>query len=117
MSFTTGDRTIPTGRILGQPEPAGGPEDGPSSSAQPGRGLGRMSFTQSLRSPSFLSRWRNGGVDEENVNVNSPKPEQPPIPSALQPPPEVYTTPLPTLSMVVLSIVSVSEKRQNCSLN
>ncbi|KAI0087355.1 hypothetical protein BDY19DRAFT_247311 [Irpex rosettiformis] len=73
------------------------------------RPSGHVSFSSMLRHrPSFASRWKNGAVDEE-AGVSSPRPERPPIPSALQPPPEVYSTPLPTLSMIVLSITMLGE--------
>ncbi|CAL1699459.1 unnamed protein product [Somion occarium] len=55
--------------------------------------------------PSFLNRWQNTG-GEDGDGLDSPKP---PIPSALQPPPEVYATPLPMLSMIVLSITMLGE--------
>lgn len=65
----------------------------------------RISFSSVLKHrPSFVDRWRNAGGDEESGQLHSPKP---PIPSALQPPTEVYSTPLPILSMIVLSIVCV----------
>ena len=63
-----------------------------------------MSFSNVLKHrPSFIDRWKSQAADEEANVPASPKPA---IPSALQPPPEVYSTPLPLLSMVVLSIVS-----------
>lgn len=82
------------------------------SSSQPiprnRRPSGRVSFSTVLQHrPSFVSRWRNNTGDEESGPLPSPKPERPPIPSALQPPPEMYSTPLPMLSIVVLSIVSL----------
>lgn len=86
--------------------PAGGRRSS-QATTQGRRPSGRVSFSSMLRHrPSFISRWKNGGVDEE-AGVSSPRPDRAPIPSALQPPPEVYATPLPTLSMVVLSIVSL----------
>lgn len=85
-------------------------EDSPATGPRrpiPGQGRrpsGRVSFSTALHhKPSFVSRWKNAANDEETGSISSPKPA---IPSALQPTPEVYTTPLPTLSMVVLSIVS-----------
>ena len=70
----------------------------------------RLSFTGVLRHrPSFVERWRTAGGDEEaglGGEMPSPKVERPPIPSALQPTSEVYSTPLPMISMTVLSIVS-----------
>ncbi len=71
-------------------------------------GPGRVSFSKPLgRKPSLINRLRNEW-DEEAVRSQSPKSERPAIPSALQPSPEVYSTPLPTLSMTVLSIVCKS---------
>jgi hypothetical protein len=45
--------------------------------------------------------------DEEEA-VGAGAAERPPIPSALQPANEPDTTPLPALSMIVLSIVSLT---------
>lgn len=61
-----------------------------------------LSFGQQHR-PSFTSRWRNS----ENLQGELPTPttERPPIPTMMQPAGEIYTTPLPVLSMIVLSIV------------
>ena len=71
------------------------------------RPSGRVSFSGLVRKPSLLSRWsRAGGGDEESGIT--PTPERPAIPSALQQPGEVYATPLPVLSMIVLSIVCAS---------
>lgn len=62
------------------------------------RVLGRISFGNSMRRPSFASRLRAG--------ADSPAPsERPPVPTVMQPAGEVYQTPLPILSMIVLSIV------------
>ncbi|OBZ67513.1 Protein ZINC INDUCED FACILITATOR 1 [Grifola frondosa] len=71
------------------------------------RPSGRTSFSRNLRKPSFMGRWR-GAVDEENGVMSSPS-DRPAIPSALQPPGEVYATPLPVLSMIVLSITMLGE--------
>ncbi|KAJ3552516.1 hypothetical protein NM688_g4108 [Phlebia brevispora] len=70
---------------------------------------GRVSFSkQSQHRPSF-TRWRSNTLDEELGGLRSPKAERPAIPSVSQPPPEVYSTPLPTVSMVVLSISMLGE--------
>lgn len=53
-----------------------------------------------VRKPSIFSRWKG---DEESGTSQTP--ERPAIPSALQAPGEAYSTPLPVLSMIVLSIV------------
>ena len=63
--------------------------------------MGRGSFA-SLQKPGFIRRWSRAGTDEESGVMQTV--DKPAIPSALQPS-EAYSTPLPTLSMVVLSIV------------
>jgi|SRR3984957_10623757 len=68
------------------------------------RVLGRLSSDQSQHRPSFTARWRNN-QDAESGRTLSHVGERPPIPSALQPSGETYSTPLPALSMIVLSIV------------
>ncbi|KAK0192977.1 hypothetical protein F5146DRAFT_1102675 [Armillaria mellea] len=66
------------------------------------RVLGRISFGNSMRRPSFASRLRAG--------ADSPAPsERPPVPTVMQPAGEVYQTPLPILSMIVLSITMLGE--------
>jgi hypothetical protein len=68
--------------------------------------LGRVSFNQSQHKPSFTSRWRSG--QDEEGGIAAEVPGRPPIPSALEPKGESYSTPLPVLSMIVLSIVRAS---------
>ncbi|KAJ3825505.1 hypothetical protein F5880DRAFT_1552169 [Lentinula raphanica] len=68
------------------------------------RALPRISFG-SLHRPSFSFKQSS---DNDN-NVVSPSVDRPPIPSVSQPAPEVYATPLPVLSMVVLSITLLGE--------
>ncbi|KAH8103084.1 major facilitator superfamily MFS-1 [Cristinia sonorae] len=80
-------------------------QDETQSSRRPS---GRVSFSAIPRRASFFNRWRRG-VEQDDVTPQSPKPDKPPIPSALQPAAEVYATPLPTLSMVVLSITMLGE--------
>jgi hypothetical protein len=67
------------------------------------RRLPRISFG-SLRRPSFASK---GNSDSEGVI--SPSVERARIPSVSVPAPEVYATPLPVLSMIVLSITLLGE--------
>ncbi|KAH8829191.1 hypothetical protein DL96DRAFT_1597099 [Flagelloscypha sp. PMI_526] len=74
--------------------------------------LGRLSFGALQRRPSFVSRWR-GSIDpnsdpEPGTSTPGP-PEQAPIPAVLQAANEPYTTPLPILSMIVLSIAMLGE--------
>ena len=68
---------------------------------------GRISFT--LPRPS-IGRWRgtDDAAEAGDDTVTSPTGDKPPIPSALQSAAEVNATPLPTLSMLVLSIVRLS---------
>ena len=61
--------------------------------------LSRISFTK-----RSISRWRSQ-QDEELADGSSGMPAPPPIPSALQQSTESTSTPLPILSMMVLSIV------------
>ncbi|KAK7041431.1 hypothetical protein VNI00_009297 [Paramarasmius palmivorus] len=55
---------------------------------------------------SFAARWKNGDGAEA---VSTPKSERPPIPSVVQSSGEAYVTPLPLLSMIVLSIALMGE--------
>ncbi|GJE94855.1 major facilitator superfamily MFS-1 [Phanerochaete sordida] len=99
-----GPRTL-RGASPGEASPARTPQP---PHAQPRRPSARMSFASAIaRRPSFVARWRAGTGDEEGGAT--PKGERPPIPSALQPPPEACATPLPALSMVVLSITMLGE--------
>ncbi|TFK49144.1 hypothetical protein OE88DRAFT_472946 [Heliocybe sulcata] len=102
-------------RVFGSEESALDIEDDVTSPNAPGsrRGLGRFSpsFNRTLRHrPSILSRMSFGGSrtgDEENgEEIVADKPL---IPSALQQPGEVDVTPLPVLSMIVLSIAMLGE--------
>lgn len=77
--------------------------------AQPGvvrRVFSRLSFGGSQHRPSFTSLWRSG---DDNSGTPHTGLERPPIPTMIQPSGEVYTTPLPTLSMIVLSIVRIPD--------
>jgi hypothetical protein len=86
------------------------PVPGQASPTKKRKLSGHISFTSVLKHrPSFVERWRTAGGDEEagpSGELPSPKVERPPIPSALQPSSEVYSAPLPMISMTVLSIVS-----------
>ncbi|PSS32052.1 hypothetical protein PHLCEN_2v2197 [Hermanssonia centrifuga] len=119
MSDPSSNRTaVPLGRNYTDEESAlDADETSPShipASSQPTQtrrpsGPGRVSFSKPLgRKPSLINRLRDGW-DEEAARSQSPKSERPAIPSALQPSPEVYSTPLPTLSMTVLSITMLGE--------
>lgn len=72
---------------------------------QTARRTSRVSFGFLPHKPSFIGRWR-ANHDEETGGPSTPPLERPLIPSALAQDTEIYTTPLPTLSMVVLSIVT-----------
>ncbi|KAJ7359424.1 major facilitator superfamily domain-containing protein [Mycena albidolilacea] len=71
--------------------------------------IGRLSFGNfSQRRPSFASRLRNSGEDG-GAEPGTPRAERPPIPTMMQSSGETYATPLPILSMVVLSITMLGE--------
>lgn len=76
-------------------------DDDPSG---PERSTRRASGGQIHRQQSFVSRWRTN-TDVESA-IKSPILERPPIPNALRST-ESDSTPLPALSMIVLSIVSI----------
>ncbi|KAF8503894.1 major facilitator MFS-1 [Hysterangium stoloniferum] len=81
---------------------------------------GRVSFSQPFQRPAGLgvpiTRTFTGGTSgvrslRDIEHVTSPPPERPPIPSALAAsgPQGVYSTPLPKLPMIVLSITMLGE--------
>lgn len=92
----------PSRRSFGVPDASGLLRDGEISDARERRLSPRTSWIR----PNILSRLMN--QDEELVKSTTS--ERPPIPSAL-PAREPDSTPLPVLSMIVLSIVSVSLAR------
>ena len=85
-------------RSFGSQEPL--LEDATPTPSTAHRILGRISFSSLRRGrPSFLNP-RNGD------STSTPSTERPPIPTMMTGSGEAYMTPLPKLSMVVLSIVS-----------
>lgn len=101
--------TITRGRTIGPHQvtlhvdenPARGVEQSPKPRSR--FSLRRIPFISRL-----LRRWGKGR-DEHSQSRPSPPSERPPIPSALPSAPESYSSPLPTLSMVVLSITLLGE--------
>ncbi|KAA1472420.1 major facilitator superfamily MFS-1 [Dentipellis sp. KUC8613] len=91
-------------RVFGVDDSAVTDDDAPAAQPRPGR----LSFARFTNRPSWMSNWRSTN-DEENAQPGTPQPERPPIPSALQQASEAYSTPLPKLSMIVLSIVLLGE--------
>ena len=71
--------------------------DGPISTAR--RFLGRISLGNIKGGRPSFSSFRGDGLA-------TPKLDRPAIPTMMQPSGETYSTPLPKISMVVLSIVS-----------
>ncbi|KAJ3887384.1 hypothetical protein GG344DRAFT_55793 [Lentinula edodes] len=69
------------------------------------RAIPRISFG-GLHRPSFSFK---NSSDNEDGAVVSPSADKAPIPSVTQPASEVYATPLPVLSMIVLSITLLGE--------
>ncbi|KAI0828591.1 major facilitator MFS-1 [Trametes gibbosa] len=96
--FGPGDSALDIDEDALEPQPAG-------SRGIP-RPSDRVSFSRLVHKPSILSRWSRTG-DEESGTTQTP--ERPAIPSALQPPGELYATSLPVLSMIVLSITMLGE--------
>lgn len=100
-------------RTFGPDESAVDVEDSPGPSQRPSsyfdhrRQPGRGSISHSNPRPSAL-RWR-GTIDDDELPTE-PSQDKPAIPSALQNPREEYSTPLPTLSMIVLSIVCLPRR-------
>ncbi|KAJ7158242.1 hypothetical protein C8R43DRAFT_1086999 [Mycena crocata] len=99
---------MPPRRSFGPDESA--LDDSPETPEQTGvrRLIGRISFGNSQHRPSFASRWRNGG-NEDGGTPGTPTPDKPPIPTMMQSSGETYATPLPVLSMIVLSITMLGE--------
>ena len=65
------------------------------------RVVSKLSFNKDGH--SLASRWKN----LQNAEGSTPASERAPIPTMMQTQNEVYATPLPVLSMIVLSIVSL----------
>jgi hypothetical protein len=68
--------------------------------------LARLGIGRRRGGASVIARHQGNHNDEESAPDASINSERPPIPSALHSSGEAYTTPLPVLSMIVLSIVS-----------
>jgi hypothetical protein len=91
-------------RSFGIPLDVEGNEEPPretSGAAAVRRILGKISFSNLRLRPSFGN---NGGQNPPST----PSTERAPIPTMMQSSGETYMTPLPKLSMIVLSIVSAS---------
>ncbi|XP_006463367.1 hypothetical protein AGABI2DRAFT_152546 [Agaricus bisporus var. bisporus H97] len=71
--------------------------------------LGRVSLGRLRKSSnSSLTRRRDGGTD--SISTPTPTPStRPPVPTVMQSSGEAFTTPLPVLSMIVLSITMLGE--------
>ncbi|KAF8644931.1 hypothetical protein AX16_008213 [Volvariella volvacea WC 439] len=107
MSTPRADNMSVPRRTFGVDESALDDTEGPSDSNVVRRVLSRLSFGTSQHRPSFVSRWRNA-TSEAQEEIAEPS-ERPPIPTMMQPSGEVYSTPLPVLSMIVLSITMLGE--------
>ncbi|KAF5381368.1 hypothetical protein D9615_008304 [Tricholomella constricta] len=73
------------------------------------RVLSRISFRSKRHRPSTTSQWDSPTSQDGAAAILSPTTERAPIPTMIQPSGEVYTTPLPVLSMIVLSITMLGE--------
>ncbi|KAJ7108561.1 hypothetical protein C8R44DRAFT_884628 [Mycena epipterygia] len=102
---------MPPRRSFGPASDESALDDSPETPEQTGvrKLIGRISFGNSQHRPSFVSRWRNGSNEEGGGTPNTPNQERPPIPTMMQSSAETYATPLPVLSMIVLSITMLGE--------
>ncbi|KAG6861319.1 hypothetical protein C0995_001638 [Termitomyces sp. Mi166 len=110
MSASRPDRHTTPIRTFGVQDPV---EDGQDSAhdLHPTllrRVLSRLSFSSKHR-PSISSH-RNEDTTRDGLETTQSVVERAPIPSVRQSSAEVYTTPLPIVSMIVLSIATVAEK-------
>lgn len=103
MSSSIQDRITLPRRTFGVDESALDDTEGPTDGNIVQRLLRRISQRASQSRPSFVPRWPN--ILNSGDEGETPPSERPPIPTMMQPSGEAYSTPLPVLSMVVLSIV------------
>jgi hypothetical protein len=89
------------GRSFGRQDSSSGNEALPRETFTVRRFLGGRMSLGNLGRPIFGSFRRDG-----EAALSTPKSDRPAIPTMMQPSGEVYSTPLPMISMVVLSIVS-----------
>jgi hypothetical protein len=110
MSSNTPNRISTPVRTFGVPEPAQEDTDAAQPPASQGSGIGMpRSFTGHLSfesdgGRSFLAKWRRRVSESEETETLAK--ETAPIPT-IQPTVESFSTPLPALSMIVLSIVRI----------
>ncbi|KAJ7634915.1 hypothetical protein FB45DRAFT_910236 [Roridomyces roridus] len=99
---------MPPRRTFGPVHSESALDDTPDTTEQTpvGRLLGRLQSFGSQRRSSFVSLWRRETNEEEG---GAPSTEPPPIPHMIQSSAETYATPLPVLSMIVLSITMLGE--------
>ncbi|TFK67854.1 major facilitator superfamily MFS-1 [Pluteus cervinus] len=106
MSMSQPDRISLPRRTFGVDESALDDSETPNEGNAVQRLLRRISTSASQHRPSFVLRWRNDATDADGTEGPS---ERPPIPTMMQSSGETYSTPLPGLSMVVLSITMLGE--------
>lgn len=99
-----GNIALPPRRVFGS-EGSALDDDIPEQSTAR-RILGRVSFGNSQHRPSFAARWRSVITNDGDAD-GTPTTERPAIPTMMQSSGEAYMTPLPVLSMIVLSIVRI----------
>ncbi|TFY76791.1 hypothetical protein EWM64_g7223 [Hericium alpestre] len=98
--------TLPR-RVFGIDDSAVADDDLAHTSPGPSARPGRISFSRLTHRPSWFAKWR--GEDGDEPPAPGAPSDKPPIPSALQQTGEAYSTPLPKLSMTVLSIALLGE--------
>ena len=107
MSVSRADRHTAPIRTFGVQEPAEDDQDAVHDSSPILRRVwSRLSLSKKHR-PSMSSQMDENAVQHEHGRSLSFSSERVPIPSVRQSSAEVYATPLPIVSMIVLSIVRI----------
>ncbi|KAF8068820.1 hypothetical protein FPV67DRAFT_1489839 [Lyophyllum atratum] len=101
--------TLPVRTFGVQEPPEDVQSDGQDEPTLLRRVLSRVSFRSKQHRPSISSQYDTSTIQDETNTTLSPTSERAPIPTMIQPSGEIYTTPLPTLSMIVLSITMLGE--------
>ena len=106
MSVSTPERRILPRRSFGVQESAvqESPEGEPNVIR---RVSSRISLWSNRHKPTFVPWWTKGAGENGEQELPPPTSGRAPIPTMMQSSGEAYTTPLPILSMIVLSIVRI----------
>lgn len=104
MSVSTPERRALPRRSFGVQE--SGVQESPERESNAIRRVSsRLSLWSNRHKPTFVPWWTKGADESGEQELHPPASGRPPIPTMMQSSGEAYTTPLPILSMIVLSIV------------